>query len=186
MRELPADREETIQSAEQLTSRLGIEHHCISFTTLFGDSLDTFLTGRETQACSICGIMRKKALVVGAHQAGATKLATGHNLDDEAQSVLMNVFRGDLPRLVRNSSRESSGKFIPRIKPLSLISEKDIATYLMLNDAWIELPECPYTRLCHATGGPVDCYRVLNISIPAPCFTLWKAKKRSNAMVKDQ
>jgi len=139
-------REETIQSAEQLTSRLGIEHHCISFTGLFGDSLDAFLTGRETQACSICGILRKKALVVGAQQAGATKLATGHNLDDEAQSVLMNVFRSDLPRLVRNSSVDSSGKFIPRIKPLSLISEKEIATYLMLNDAWSELPECPYTR----------------------------------------
>jgi uncharacterized protein (TIGR00269 family) len=138
-------REETIQSAENLTGRLGIDHHCISFTSLFGDSLDVFLTGRETQACSICGILRKKALVVGAQQAGATKLATGHNLDDEAQSVLMNVFRGDLPRLIRNSSRESSGKFIPRIKPLSRISEKDIATYLMLNDAWNELPECPYT-----------------------------------------
>jgi len=139
-------REETIQSAEQLAGRLGIEHHCISFTGLFGDSLDAFLTGRETQACSICGILRKKALVVGAQQAGATKLATGHNLDDEAQSVLMNVFRGDMPRLVRNSSVDSSGKFIPRIKPLSLISEKEIATYLMLNDAWSELPECPYTR----------------------------------------
>jgi uncharacterized protein (TIGR00269 family) len=139
-------REETIQSAEKLTGRLGIEHHCISFTGLFGDSLDAFLTGRETQACSICGILRKKALVVGAQQAGATKLATGHNLDDEAQSVLMNVFRGDLARLVRNSRDDSSGKFIPRIKPLSLISEKEIATYLMLNDAWSELPECPYTR----------------------------------------
>jgi uncharacterized protein (TIGR00269 family) len=139
-------REETIQSAEQLTSRLGIEHHCISFSSLFGNSLDTFLKGRENQACSICGIMRKKALVVGALQARATKLATGHNLDDEAQSVLMNVFRGDLLRLVRNSSRESSGKFIPRIKPLSRISEKDIATYLMLKDAWRDLPECPYTR----------------------------------------
>ncbi len=139
-------REETIQSAEKLTNRLGIEHHCISFTGLFGDSLDAFLTGRESQACSICGILRKKALVVGAQQAGATKLATGHNLDDEAQSVLMNVFRGDLARLVRNSRDDSSGKFIPRIKPLSLISEKEIATYLMLNDAWSELPECPYTR----------------------------------------
>ena len=31
-------REETIQSAENLTGRLGIEHHCISFTSLFGDS----------------------------------------------------------------------------------------------------------------------------------------------------
>ena len=139
-------REETIQSAEQLTHQIGIEHHCISFSELFGYSLDTFLKGRETQACSICGILRKKAIVVGAQKAGATKLATGHNLDDEAQSVLMNVFRSDLHRLVRNSALNSSGTFIPRIKPLSLISEKEIAMYLMQNDAWRVLPECPYTR----------------------------------------
>lgn len=139
-------REETIRSAETLTARLGIEHHCISFSELFGDSLDDILKGRETQACSICGILRKKTLVVGAGRIGATKLATGHNLDDEAQSVLMNVFRGDLPRLVRDSGMDSSGKFIPRIKPLSRISEKEIALYLMLNNAWNVLPECPYTR----------------------------------------
>ena len=139
-------REETIHSADRLTRQLGVEHHCISFNELFGDSLDVFLKGRETQACSICGILRKKALAKGAQQAGATKLATGHNLDDEAQSVLMNVFRSDLPRLIRNSGASSSGTFIPRIKPLSLIPEKDIAIYLMLNDAWSVLPECPYTR----------------------------------------
>jgi uncharacterized protein (TIGR00269 family) len=139
-------REETIRAAEQLACRLGVEHHCISFPDLYGDSLDVFLEGRVTQACSICGILRRKALVVGARQAGATKLATGHNLDDEAQSVLMNVFRGDLPRLIRNSGADSSGKFIPRIKPLSRIPEKEIATYLMLKNAWNELPECPYTR----------------------------------------
>jgi uncharacterized protein (TIGR00269 family) len=139
-------RDDTIRSAEQLTSRLGIEHQCISFTDLFGDTLDTYLKGRERQACSICGILRKKALVIAAQRAGATKLATGHNLDDEAQSVLMNVLRGDLPRLIRNSGVDSSGTFIPRIKPLSLISEKEIATYLLLKNAWNELPECPYTR----------------------------------------
>jgi uncharacterized protein (TIGR00269 family) len=139
-------REVTVQAAEHLARRLGIEHHCISFPDLFGEPLDVFLKGRETQACSICGILRRKALVVAAQRAGATKLATGHNLDDEAQSVLMNVFRGDLPRLIRNSGVDSSGKFIPRIKPLSLISEKEIATYLILKNAWNELPECPYTR----------------------------------------
>jgi uncharacterized protein (TIGR00269 family) len=139
-------REETIHSAEKLTAKLGIEHHIISFSELFGESLDDILKGRETQACSICGILRKKALVAGAGRIGATKLATGHNLDDEAQSVLMNVFRGDLPRLIRNSGMDSSGRFIPRIKPLFLISEKEIALYLMLNNAWNVLPECPYTR----------------------------------------
>jgi uncharacterized protein (TIGR00269 family) len=123
-----------------------VEHHTISFDELFGNTLDRILKGRETQACSICGILRKKALITGAERAGATKLATGHNLDDEAQAVLMNLLRGDLPRLARNSSADSSGRFIPRIKPLMSVLEKEIATYLMLKGLWTDLPECPYTR----------------------------------------
>jgi uncharacterized protein (TIGR00269 family) len=123
-----------------------VEHRIISFQDLFGDHLDALLKGREEQACTVCGILRKKALVEGARKVGAAKIATGHNLDDEAQSVLMNALRGDLPRLVRNSRTDSSGTFIPRIKPLSRISEKEIAVYLVLNDAWTALPECPYTR----------------------------------------
>jgi uncharacterized protein (TIGR00269 family) len=137
-------REETVRSAEDLVKRLGVEHITVSFEELFGDTLDTLLKGRETQACSICGILRKKALVEGAKKAGATKLATGHNLDDEAQSVLMNVLRGDLMRLVRNSGADSGGRFIPRIKPLMYIQEKEIATFLMVQGVWEDLPECPY------------------------------------------
>jgi uncharacterized protein (TIGR00269 family) len=58
----------------------------------------------------------------------------------------MNVLRGDLPRLVRDSSTDSLGRFIPRIKPLMAVSEKEIAAYLLLNGAWPDLPECPYAR----------------------------------------
>jgi uncharacterized protein (TIGR00269 family) len=139
-------REATVRSAEDLVRRLGIEHITVSFGELFGDSLDTILKGREPQACSVCGILRKKALVVGAERAGATKLATGHNLDDEAQSVLMNVLRGDLMRLVRNSGADSGGRFIPRVKPLMYVQEKEIATYLMVQGIWEDLPECPYAH----------------------------------------
>ncbi|RPI39611.1 MAG: TIGR00269 family protein [Methanoregulaceae archaeon] len=137
-------REATVRSAGDLVHRLGVEHITVSFEELYGHSLDTFLKGREHQACSICGILRKKALVAGAERAKATKLATGHNLDDEAQSVLMNVLRGDLVRLVRDSGRESSGRFIPRIKPLMYVQEKEIATCLMVQGIWDDLPECPY------------------------------------------
>jgi uncharacterized protein (TIGR00269 family) len=139
-------REETVRSADRLARMLGVEHRLVTFPDLFGETLDVLLTGRENQACSICGILRKKALALAARDAGATKLATGHNLDDEAQSVLMNVLRGDLPRLMRDSSTDSSGRFIPRIKPLMAVSEKEIAAYLMLRDAWADLPECPYAR----------------------------------------
>ena len=138
-------REDTIGAAEAITRELGIEHHTVAFTDLFGGTLDTFLEGREQQACTVCGILRKKALVVAAERVNATRLATGHNLDDEAQSMLMNTLRGDLPRLVRESGEET-GNFIPRIKPLRDISEKEIAAYLLVGDHWNDLPECPYTR----------------------------------------
>ncbi|HSQ93568.1 MAG TPA: TIGR00269 family protein [Methanoregula sp.] len=137
-------REATVRSAERLVRKLEVAHITVSFGELFGNTLDTFLTGREIPACTVCGILRKKALVVGAERAGATKLATGHNLDDEAQSVLMNVLRGDLMRLVRNSGAQSGGRFIPRIKPLLYVQEKEIATYLMVQGIWEDLPECPY------------------------------------------
>ncbi len=137
-------REATIRSAESLVRRLGVEQITVSFGEVFGDTLDTFLEGRKSQACSICGILRKKAIITGAEQAGATKLATGHNLDDEAQSVLMNILRGDLMRLVRDSSADSGGRFIPRIKPLMQVTEREIAAYLMVLGVWEDLPECPY------------------------------------------
>ncbi len=97
-------REDTVQAADELARRCNLPHITVIFSDLFGKTLDEFLKGREPEACTVCGILRRKALAVAAGEAGATKLATGHNLDDEAQSVLMNVLRGDLPRLVRDSA----------------------------------------------------------------------------------
>lgn len=146
-------REETIRSADDLVQRFSLSHITVSFPELFGNTLDSLLAGREPEACTVCGILRRKALSAAVERAGATKLATGHNLDDEAQSVLMNVLRGDLPRLVRDSGSDSGGRFIPRIKPLMFVSEKEIAVYLMLRGAWADLPECPYA--VHALRGEV-------------------------------
>jgi uncharacterized protein (TIGR00269 family) len=139
-------RDDTIRSAERLVRGLGVDHTIVSFPHVFGKGLDEILAGREERACSICGILRRRALSRAAQGAGATKLATGHNLDDEAQSVLMNALRGDLIRLVRDSGSLSRDCFIPRIKPLMALSEKEIAVYLMVRDYFPDLPECPYTR----------------------------------------
>ncbi|MCK9630465.1 MAG: TIGR00269 family protein [Methanoregula sp.] len=173
-------REDTIRSADRLVMQYGLDHASISFTELFGGTLDAFLKGREPEACSVCGILRRKALNVAADRAGATKLATGHNLDDEAQSVFMNVLRGDLPRLVRDSGSDSKGRFIPRIKPLMFISEKEIAVYLMLHGAWADLPECPYA--VHALRGEVrGMLASLESKYPGTMLHLMESKTRIEA-----
>jgi len=137
-------REETLKAAEALTAELGVEHVIVTFADLFGKDLDRLLVGREAQGCTVCGVLRRRALAEGVKRVGAMKLATGHNLDDEAQSVLMNVLRGDLPRLRQDTSTGQPGHFVPRIKPLAVLSEKEIVTYLLLRGYFRDLPECPY------------------------------------------
>ncbi len=141
-------REETVDSAVRLTRHLGVRHHIISFPDLFGADLDTLLQkkGRAERACTVCGVLRRKALAEGARRVGGTTIATGHNLDDEAQSVLMNLLRGDLVRLVQDSSSGEPACFLPRIKPLATITEKEVVTALFVQGFFTELPECPYAR----------------------------------------
>ena len=77
---------------------------------MFGRSLDAILQQGRYHPCTVCGILRKKALADIAREERADSIATGHNLDDEAQSVLMNYLRGDPGRLIRmSSSRVNAG-----------------------------------------------------------------------------
>ena len=103
------------------------------------------------EPCTYCGVGRRWVLNRKARELGATKLAVGHNLDDEVQSVLLNYMRGDLPRASRMgpvtdwSRRKKFGeKFVPRIKPLRELPEKEIALYVLLKGYDIKWDECPY------------------------------------------
>ncbi len=79
-----------------------------------------------------------------AKKVGATKLATGHNLDDEAQTVLMNYLRGDIDRLLRLEQSVKEG-LIPRMKPLRDVPEKEVPLYAILKGLPIDLNECEFS-----------------------------------------
>lgn len=80
-------------------------------------------------------ILRYTYLEKLASAAGFGKVATGHHLDDQAETVLFNITRGasfsglkGIP--VKREIRPTSGIYI--IRPLSDISRKDIIRYLSL------------------------------------------------------
>lgn len=114
----------------------------------FGFTLDQMLKKTKEKPCTVCGAIRRYLINKHARELGATKLATGHNLDDEAQSVLMNLFRNQpeiSARLGPVTGLIKDERFIPRIKPLYLCTEKEITAYTLLMDFGISFIECPYT-----------------------------------------
>ncbi len=87
--------------------------------------------------CSFCGVMRRQLLNKHAREMGADKLATGHNLDDEVQSILMNITANSYDMFVRTGATTGIKRFegfIPRIKPLYEIPEKEIIAYTGFNN----------------------------------------------------
>jgi uncharacterized protein (TIGR00269 family) len=137
-------RDATMRVARETAARLGVEHRIVSFGELSGSTLDAMVAAGGDHPCSLCGIHRRRALEKAAGDLGATAIATGHNMNDEAQTVVMNCLRGDLRGFTRSPVREPEGEGIRRIKPLFRIPEKEVALYGMLAGIFHDLPECPY------------------------------------------
>ena len=101
---------------------------------------------KNLTGCTVCGIIKKWILNKWAKKMGADKIVTGHNLDDEAQNVLMNFLKGNV-LLGINSSPATGGKsvdgFVQRVKPLFFVAESDIRTYAKSKKFDILYDKCP-------------------------------------------
>ncbi|MDD2666774.1 MAG: TIGR00269 family protein [Methanocellales archaeon] len=139
-------REKTLKMAKQVCKKLNIRHEIASFEDQFGLTLDQMAILGERAPCTYCGVFRRVILNRTANALGATKLVTGHCLDDEAQTVLMNLLRGDMERLVRLMPTKKPG-LVPRIKPLRYVPEKEVALYALLKEIPVLFDECPYAHL---------------------------------------
>lgn len=141
-------RERTLQIAKKECERLGIEHHVFSYKKEAGTTMDEVVEKRPDDIpCSHCGILRRYLLNKAAKEVNANKLATGHNLDDTAQTVLMNIMKNEPSRLARfNEPLIKNAKFIQRIKPLIVTPEREIAIYAILKNIELERIECPYAK----------------------------------------
>ena len=142
-------REHTIKDLRAFCKAHKIRLQIISIKKEFGFTLDQILKKIRVKPCTVCGTLRRYLLNLHARKLGATKLATGHNLDDEAQAVLMNLFRNQLwisARLGPITEIIKDKRFIPRIKPLYFLSEKEVTAYTLLKNFNVRYVECPYTH----------------------------------------
>jgi len=145
-------RDEALRIAVDNCKELGIEHCIVSFKELFGYTLDEIIElqkqkdGENVTPCACCGVLRRKALNIAARRIGADKLATAHTLDDETQTILLNIFHGDIWRLAKEKpvTDEAHPKLVRRIKPFCQIPEKETALYAYVKKIRFQSKPCPY------------------------------------------
>lgn len=148
-------REKTIKDAKAFCKKEKIHLAIVSFKGEFGKTLDQIVKSQSKKkgqekmnACAYCGVFRRVLLNNAAKKLKITKLATGHNLDDEAQSIIMNQLKVNWKRSAGLGpiSGINVQKTAQRIKPLYFMPEKEVATYAYLMKFGVKFTECPYSH----------------------------------------
>jgi uncharacterized protein (TIGR00269 family) len=142
-------RDESLNIVKNFCASIGVENRIMSFSELFGLSMDKAMEVRPSEkisSCSMCGTFRRRALDLLAESCGANVVATGHNLDDYIQTFLINLFAGDVERIgwTYPEPVEYGITDLRKIKPLMEIYEREIVLYAIHTNIPFQSEECPY------------------------------------------
>jgi cytoplasmic tRNA 2-thiolation protein 1 len=142
-------RDESLEIVKSFCSNLKIKNVIISYRQLFGVDIDEAVIRRPTKkmsSCSMCGTFRRRAMDLAAESLGANVIATAHNLDDQLQTFMINMFAGDTERIgwIYPESVSYSRNGIKKIKPFIEIYELEIAFYALQRQIPFQSEECPY------------------------------------------
>jgi len=125
-------RDDSLETVKRNAVQYEMPLKVVGYDELYGWTMDQVVeTIGKKGNCTYCGVFRRQALDRGAKMLGIKHVVTGHNADDVAETVLMNLLRGDLARLSRSTSivTGDSRSEVKRSKPLKYSYEKEIVLY---------------------------------------------------------
>ncbi|MEK6916270.1 MAG: TIGR00269 family protein [Nanoarchaeota archaeon] len=137
-------RDLSLFTLKEFCEKNKIKLRVVSFKDKFNKSLDEILFKKNERPCTVCGVFRRYLLNLHARDYDA--LVTGHNMDDEAQAIVMNLVKNNISALQRAGPKTgitTSKKFTSRVKPLYFCSEKEVMSYAFINNLTTNFNECP-------------------------------------------
>ncbi|KAI5894445.1 uncharacterized protein SCHCODRAFT_02624691 [Schizophyllum commune H4-8] len=140
-------RDDSLETVKRNQQQYDMPLKILSYDELYGWTMDRIVSqvGKKNN-CTFCGVFRRQALDRGAAMLHVDHIVTGHNADDIAETVLMNIMRGDIARLGRCTSICTQGEdTIKRSKPFKYAYEKEIVMYAYFKKLDYFSTECIYS-----------------------------------------
>ncbi len=137
-----SDRSERI--VREFAQRRGATLHTVDLASGYGYDIPAATALRRRSSCGVCGLSKRYVFNRAAVEHGYAVVATGHNLDDEAATLLGNVLRWQMPMLSRQSPcLPARDGFARKIKPLYRLGERETAAYCVVKGLDYVVEECP-------------------------------------------
>jgi uncharacterized protein (TIGR00269 family) len=150
-------RAPSLELARELAESLNIQFETLSYEDLGYDRMDNVVKkmpiigenvpdAKGMMPCSYCGVFRRQGINALAQKVNADIMALGHNLDDMAQSIIMNFQKGNIERSVRLAPHTDDPieGLAPRVVPLRFVPEQEIHAYAIYAGLPIHHGDCPH------------------------------------------
>ena len=110
----------------------------------YGFDIPTAGRRGSRSTCAVCGLSKRYVFNRAAREGGYDAVATGHNLDDEAATLLGNTLRWQTDYIARQFPLlEAEEGLVRKVKPLYRLSELETAAYAFLRGIDYVVEECP-------------------------------------------
>ncbi len=133
------------RTVREFAAARGVDLLEVDLAEEYGYSIPQAATAAHRATCGVCGLSKRYVFNREAVRGGYNVVVTGHNLDDEAATLLGNLLRWQESFLARQRPLlpASGSSQVRKAKPLYRLSEREMAAYCVIRGVDYVVEECP-------------------------------------------